>query len=108
MASTTATTHGDVALSSASTSTSTSTSTATNSATSGVSNAATTTPNFMKGKYVAFWDSDGSGLDSWIGKIAGPFQNNGTFSVTDVGNKTTTSQGTYVGVIQKQLPLYKN
>ena len=98
MASITATTHGDVALSSASTSTSTSTAT----------NFATTTPNFMKGKYVAFWDSDGAGLDSWIGKIAGPFQNNGTFSVTDVGNKTTTTQGTYVGVIQKQLPLYKN
>lgn len=101
MASTTVTTHGDVPSSS---SASASTSTATNSVASGVAN--TATPNFMKRKYVAFWDSDGSGVDSWIGKIAGPFQNSGTVSVTDVGNMTTTNQGTYVGVIQKQLPFY--
>ncbi|OEU16019.1 hypothetical protein FRACYDRAFT_238602 [Fragilariopsis cylindrus CCMP1102] len=33
------------------------------------------TPNYSKRKYIAFWDSDGAGVDSWIGKITGPFQN---------------------------------
>jgi hypothetical protein len=41
----------------------------------GTATATAPTPNYSKRKYIAFWDSDGTGVDSWIGKITGPFQN---------------------------------
>ena len=62
---------------------------------------------FKKKKYVAFWDTEGPGVDAWIGAIPGPFQNSSN-SNTDGGDdniknekdgETTTTimpnQGTY-------------
>ena len=49
------------------------------------------TPNYSKRKYIAFWDSDGAGVDSWIGKITGPFQNVVVAPTTATATTTLTS-----------------
>ena len=49
------------------------------------------TPNYSKRKYIAFWDSDGAGVDSWIGKITGPFQNVVVAPTTVTATTTLTS-----------------
>lgn len=49
------------------------------------------TPNYSKRKYIAFWDSDGAGVDSWIGKITGPFQNVVVAATTATATTTLTS-----------------
>jgi hypothetical protein len=51
------------------------------------------TPKYNKIKYIAFWDSDGAGVDSWIGKITGPFQNV-VASTTPTATATTTPSST--------------
>jgi hypothetical protein len=53
------------------------------------------TPNYSKRKYIAFWDSDGAGVDSWIGKITGPFQNVvASTTATATATATTTPSST--------------
>lgn len=63
------------------------------------------TPNYSKRKYIAFWDSDGAGVDSWIGKITGPFQNvvapttattTPTSTTDDNNNIKKEQEGTYL------------
>ena len=60
-------------------------------ASSATATATAPTPNYSKRKYIAFWDSDGAGVDSWIGKITGPFQNVVVAPTTATATTTLTS-----------------
>ena len=60
-------------------------------ASSATGTATVPTPNYSKRKYIAFWDSDGTGVDSWIGKITGPFQNVVVAPTTATATTTLTS-----------------
>ena len=52
--------------------------------------ATSSVPNFIKTQYVALWDTDGPGIDSWISTVASPFQNS-------VGRATSAKKdGTYL------------
>lgn len=49
---------------------------------------------FNKKNYLAFWDVDGPGVDTWIGTIPGPFQQSGNPAAPDP-TTTKPEQGTY-------------
>ena len=60
------------------------------------------TPNYSKRKYIAFWDSDGAGVDSWIGKITGPFQNVVVAPTTATTTLTSTTDDNNNNNIKKE------